>query len=87
MEGSRVIDRGTCVGRDLSLCVHRRGAELAVSHTSALKDIQSVLALLHGDTQEVEGTQVHGELPLEGCSGVLQKLRARCGEDDVINTE
>jgi hypothetical protein len=63
--GSRVANRGTRV-RDIDLSVHRRGARLAVGHTSMLKGVQSVLALvqeeevvvslLYRNAQEVEGT-------------------------------
>jgi hypothetical protein len=36
----------------------------------------------------VERAEVlHGELLLESCSGMLEKLRARGGEDDVIDVE
>jgi hypothetical protein len=37
MVGSRVTDRGTHVGGELCLSVHRHGAGLAVTHASALK--------------------------------------------------
>jgi hypothetical protein len=30
---------------------------------------------------------LHGKLPLAGCSGTLEKLQARGGEDDVIDVE
>jgi hypothetical protein len=36
----------------------------------------------------VEGAEVlHNELLLESCSGTLKKLRARGGEDDVVDLE
>jgi hypothetical protein len=36
----------------------------------------------------VEGTRdLHGKLPLESCSGTLEKLRARGVEDDIFDVE
>jgi hypothetical protein len=83
---------------DLGMCVHRCRNWLALHHASMLKDIKSKLALseeepiclmLYGDTQKVmEGFKVlHGEFPLEGRYGVLQKCCARCSEDNVINVK
>jgi hypothetical protein len=96
--GSRVADGGAHVEGDLGLSVDRHGAGIAVVHASTLKDVLSVLALvkeeavrllLHRGIEEVvEVVEVlHGELLLESCSGMLEKLRARGGEDDVINVE
>jgi hypothetical protein len=44
--GSRVTDRGTHVGGDLGLSIHRCGVELAIAHANALKDIPNVLVLV-----------------------------------------
>jgi hypothetical protein len=97
--GCQAADRGdTHVEGDLGLSVNRCGAGLAVTHTSALNDVSSVLALvkeeavaslLHWDVEKVvEGDEVlNGELLLESRSGALKKLRARGGEDGVIDVE
>jgi hypothetical protein len=64
----------------------------------SLKDVPRILALVeeeairplfYWDAEEVlEGAEVlHHELLLESCSGTLEKLWARGGEDDVINVE
>jgi hypothetical protein len=46
---------------------------------------ETVRPLLYWDVEEVvEGVEVlHRELLLESCSGTLEKLRARGGDDDV----
>jgi hypothetical protein len=75
--GHRVGDRGHVVLRELRLSVDRRGAGLAVEHTSPLQDVDGVLALVKEETlgpafdgnakEVVEGAQVlHRKLPLEG---------------------
>jgi hypothetical protein len=67
-----------------------------VTHASSLKNIDSKLTLseeetaslmLYGDSQEmIEGPKIlHGEFPLEGRYGLLQKWCAGCSEDNVIN--
>jgi hypothetical protein len=35
----------------------------------------------------VERAEVHRELLLKSCSGMLEKLHARGGEDDVVDVE
>jgi hypothetical protein len=96
--GSLVADGGAHVEGDLGLSVDRHGAGIAVIHASALKNVLSVLALvkeeavrllLHRGIEEVvEVVEVlHGEMLLESCSGMLEKLRTRGGEDDVVNVE
>jgi hypothetical protein len=63
-----------------------------------LKDVPSVLALvkeetvrplLHLDVEEVveRVDALNDKLLLESCSGTLEKLWARGGEDNVINIE
>jgi hypothetical protein len=47
--GSRVVDRGSHVGGDLGPSVDQRGAGLAVTHASTLKDVPSILALVEED--------------------------------------
>jgi hypothetical protein len=79
------------------LSVDQRRARLAVTHASTLKDVPSILALveeevvgllLYWDAEEVKRAEVlHRELLLESCSGTLEKLWARGGEDDVIDVE
>jgi hypothetical protein len=92
------LRRPAHVREDLDLSVDRRGARLAVAHASTLKDIPNILALveeevvrplLYWDTEEVvERVEVlHRELLLERCSGMLEKLQARGGEDDVVDVE
>jgi hypothetical protein len=72
------------------LSVDQSGAGLDVAHSITLKDIPSVLVLLlHLDAEEVvKGVEVlHGELLLESCSGMLEKLWAQGYEDDVVDVE
>jgi hypothetical protein len=95
--GPGVTDRPPHVGGDLGLSVDRRGAGLAVAHASTLKNVSSILALveeetvrplLYWDAEEVvERAEVHRELLLKSCSGMLEKLHARGGEDDVVDVE
>jgi hypothetical protein len=81
---------------DLGLSVDRCGAGLAVDHGNTLKNILSVLALVKGeaiwsllDVEEVveRVETLHRELLLKSCSGTLKQLRARGGEDDVVEVE
>jgi hypothetical protein len=100
--GSQVANGGPHVGGDLGLSVNLRGAGPAVAHAIihaiTLKDVPSILALveeevvgplLYCDAKEVvERAEVlHRKLLLESCSGTLEKLRARGGEDDDIDVE
>jgi hypothetical protein len=96
--GSQVANGGPHVGGDLGLSVNLCGAGLAVTHAITLKDVPSILALveeevvrplLYCDAKEVvERAEVlHRKLLLESCSGTLEKLRARGGEDDDIDVE
>jgi hypothetical protein len=86
------------LGSDLGLCVYERQNWPIVYHSSTLKDIKSILVLsekgfarlmLYGGPQKVmEGSEVlHGDFPLEGRYGVLQKCCAGCGEDNAINVK
>jgi hypothetical protein len=83
---------------DLGLCVHRHQNWLAVHHASSLKNIERKLTLseeepvsliLYKDSQEMmEGSKIlHGQFPLEGGYGLLQKCYTGCGEDNVINVK
>jgi hypothetical protein len=96
LELSRISNRRPGSGGDLGLRVQRRRDRLAVHHTSALKDVESELALseeefidlmLYGDPQKVvkRAEVLHGEFPLKSRYGVLQERCARCGEHNVIN--
>jgi hypothetical protein len=96
--GSRVTDGGPHVGGDLDLSVDQHGAWLAVAHGNTLKDDLSILALVEKEVvgsllywyaeEVVERAEVlHRELLLERCSGMLEKLQARGGEDDIVNVE
>jgi hypothetical protein len=82
--------------RDLGLRVHGHRDRLVVHHTSALKDVESELALskeesiclmLYIDPQKMmkRADVLHGESPLEGRYGVLQEHCARCNKRNVIN--
>jgi hypothetical protein len=95
-ELSRINNRRPESGGDLGLRVHEHRDRLVVHHASALKDIESKLALseeesiclmLYGDPQKVvkRAEVLHGEFPFEGRYGVLQEHCARCGEYNVIN--
>jgi hypothetical protein len=55
----------------------------------ALVEEEAVRPRLYWDTEEVveEAEVLHHELLLESWSGTLEKLRARSGEDDVIDIE
>jgi hypothetical protein len=83
-------------GGDLGLRVHGRRDRLAIHHASALKDVESELALseeesidlmLYGDPQKVvkRVDVLHSEFPLKSRYGVLQERCATCGEHNVIN--
>jgi hypothetical protein len=96
--GTWVMDGGAHVEGDLGLSVDRRRVGLVVAHASTLKDVPSIPALveeeiirplLYWDTEKVvERVDVlHRELLLESRSGTLEKLRARGGEDDVVDVE
>jgi hypothetical protein len=89
---------GGHVGGNLGLSVDRHGAGHVVTHANALKDDLNILALvkeeaitslLHWDTEEVveKAEVLHRELLLESCSGMMEKLWAWGGEDDVIDVE
>jgi hypothetical protein len=80
------------------MCVHQGQNRLAVHHASSLKNIESKLSLseedpvrlmLYGDSQKImEGPKIfHGEFPLEGRYGMLQKCCAGCGKDNAINVK
>jgi hypothetical protein len=95
--GSQVAERAASIIGDLGLSVDRCGAELAVSHASALKDVPSVLALVEEKVVDmlhrwdakkvVEKPEVlHGELLLKSSSGMLEKLGA-WGSEDVVDVE
>jgi hypothetical protein len=96
--GSRVTDGGPNIRGDHVLNVDQRGAGLTVAHGNTLKDVPSILTLveeevieplLYGDAEEVveRANVLHRELMLKSCSDTLEKLRARSGEDDVIDIE
>jgi hypothetical protein len=79
---SRISNRRPRSSGYLGLCVHGRQDWLAVHQASALKDVESKLALseeeyiylmLYGDPQKmVKRVEVlHGEFPLEGRYGLL----------------
>jgi hypothetical protein len=96
--GSRVTYGDPHGGGDLGMSVDRCGAGLAVPHASTLKNVPSILALvkeevvgllLYCDTEKVvkRVEVLHRELLLKSCSGTLETLRARGGEDDVANVE
>jgi hypothetical protein len=95
-ELSRINNRRPESGGDLGLRVDEHRDRLVVHHASALKDIESKLALseeesiclmLYGDLQKVvkRAEVLHGEFPFEDRYGVLQEHCARCGEHNVIN--
>jgi hypothetical protein len=95
-ELSRISNRRPESGGDLGLRVHGRRDRLAVHHASALKDVESELALseeesidlmLYGDPQKVVKRVkiLHDEFSLKSRYGVLQERCARCGEHNVIN--
>jgi hypothetical protein len=80
------------------MCVHQCQNRLAVYHASSLKNIESKLTLseeehihlmLYGDSQKMmeEPEVLHGEFPLEGRYGLLQKCCTGCGEDNAINVK
>jgi hypothetical protein len=85
------------LGGDLSLCVQRRQNRLAIHHASSLKNIERTLTLseeepvhlmLYEDSQKMmEGSEVHGEFPLQSGYGLLQKCCAGYGENNVINVK
>jgi hypothetical protein len=94
---SRIGDRGARSG-DLALRVHWGRAGLALSHASALEEVDSVLLLvkehalgpvLDGDPLEVvEGPEVlHRKLLLEAGDDATQKPRGGGGEHDVVDVE
>jgi hypothetical protein len=96
LEVSWISNRRPGRGRDLSPRVHRHRNRLVVHHANSLKNIESKLTLseeepvrliLYRDSQKMmEGSEIlHGEFPLEGRYGPLQKCYARCGEDNIIN--
>jgi hypothetical protein len=96
--GSRVTYGDPHGGGDLGMSVDRCGAGLAVPHASTLKNVPSILALvkeevvgllLYCDTEKVvkRVEVLHRELLLKSCSGTLETLRARGGEDDVADVE
>jgi hypothetical protein len=81
-ELSRISNRRPGSGGDLGLRVHGRRDQLAIHHASALKDIESELALseeesidlmLYGDPKKVvkRDEVLHGEFPLKSRYGVL----------------
>jgi hypothetical protein len=85
-------------GGEFALRIHRGRAGLAVSHASALKDVDGVLPLveehalgttLDGDPQEVvECPEIlHRKLLLEAGDDATEKLRGGGGEDDVVDIE
>jgi hypothetical protein len=93
---SWICNRRPGLGGDLGPRVHRHRNRLAVHHANLLKNVEVKLTLseeelvslmLYGDFQEMmEGPEIlHGEFPLEGRYGLLQKSYAGCGEDNVIN--
>jgi hypothetical protein len=77
------------------MCVHGHQDRLVVHHASALKDIESELALneeeficlmLYEDPQKmVKMAEVQGKFLLEGRYGMIQERYAGCGEHNVIN--
>jgi hypothetical protein len=80
------------------LSVDRCGVGLVVAHASTLKDVPSILTLVeeeaigplfYWDAEEVveRAKVLHHELLLESWGGTLQKLKARDGEDDVVDVE
>jgi hypothetical protein len=84
------------LGSDLGICVYDCQNRPIVYHSNTLKDIKSILVLsdkgfaclmLYGAPQKVmEGSEVlHGDFPLEGRYGMLQKCCTGCGEDNAIN--
>jgi hypothetical protein len=92
----RISNRRPGSGGDLGLHVHGRRDWLAIHHASALKDVESELALseeesidlmLYRDPQKVvkRVEVLHSEFPLKSRYGVLQECCARCGEHNVIN--
>jgi hypothetical protein len=95
-ELSRISNRRPGSSRDLGLRVHGHRDRLVVHHASALKDVESELALskeesiylmLYIDPQKMmkRVDVLHGEFPLEGRYGVLQEHCARCNKRNVIN--
>jgi len=95
---SRIADRCTISGGDLSMSVDRGAARLAVSHTSSLKHIQGVLPLrkkealgtqLHCHTQEVvKDTKIlHGEFLLESRDDARKKVHAGGSENNIIDIQ
>jgi hypothetical protein len=92
----RISNRRPGSGGDLGLHVHGRRDWLAIHHASALKDVESELALseeesidlmLYRDPQKVvkRAEVLHSEFLLKSRYGVLQECCARCGEHNVIN--
>jgi hypothetical protein len=82
LEPSQIINRWPGSGRDLVLRVHGHWDQLAVHHASALKNIESELALseeesiglmLYEDPKKMvkRDEALHGEFPLESRYGVL----------------
>jgi hypothetical protein len=95
-EVSSINNRRPGLDGDLVLHVHQCWNWLTVHHASSLKNIESKLALseeesvrliLYGDSQKMmKGPEIlHGEFPLEGKYGLLQKCCAGYDEDNVIN--
>jgi hypothetical protein len=95
LELNQISNRRAGSGGDLGLRVHGRQDRLAVHHASALKDVESELALseeeficlmLYGKPQKVvkRAEVLHVKFPLERRYGVLQARYARCGEHNVI---
>jgi hypothetical protein len=58
-----------------------------VKHVGALMEKQTSRTMLDGDAKEVvkRPKVFHGEFPLKSGNGMTQELRARCGQDDIIN--
>jgi hypothetical protein len=94
----RVGDWGAVVFRELRLGVNRRGAGLAVGHSSPLQDVEDVLTLMQeetlgpafgSDAEEVmEGSQVlHRKLPLKGDDYALQEVGGGNREDNVVDVD
>jgi hypothetical protein len=94
----RISHRRAIVGADLALSVHQSHAGIAISHASALEDVDGVLTLveeqalgstLDGDPQEmVQLTQIlHRKLLLQGGDDASQKAEGGGHENDVVDVE
>jgi len=95
---SRIRHRRTISGRQLGVSVHRSAAGLAVTHASAVQDIQQIMSLgkkhaiittLNSNTRKMlKGTHVcHREFMSMSGNNLLKETLGRSREHNIINIE